>query len=491
MNPDDFESAAIGRIAKFKKEGDHTDVLKDVFDRIVNEFGVVDVSSSATIRSHFTPWWRVVGTIVEQSLSSTLLKHSRELFIVMHEGFQSVYQALQSCIARAGLDPDTKEGAMIFSGFYLAYTSAVRAGLESVHVIADPTLGCDLLIGLESCVPMDNKGISNVYKRNRQEVDDSLRGVISSDSSVEAFEEGNVVMEDPSKAFERFWTMMDVSRRSEPEILSETRAWGKFSQSATATLSLLLEQPDALDAPSWVLIEPVEYECKRTSFSIQLSSASFRRRAVLNILFTCSYVAGNSSNALITAAAKTLLNTVLKSLPTDLQQAVALAMKFDAQWSAWKSGPPTSKEVCGPFEKRSRIERNMEPLGEALIALAQVGAESGEPILEPHAVVKIMDSSSNSVAQAEESSQVRSEFLSEKIREYRQYVSDAILCDISDEAEKERLSASDEGMEEAMRNNNDRVLLWQFRRMRFATDLGAFYKHKLVKVDSTVESPQE
>ncbi len=489
MNPDDFESAAIGRIAKPMKEGENSAVLMDVFDRIVNEFGVVDVSSSTAIRSHFTPWWRVVGTIVEQSLSSTLLKHSRELFIVIHEGFQSVYRALQSCIQRADLDPDTKEGAMIFSGFYLAYTSAVRAGLESVHVIADPTLGCDLLIGLETCVPMDNKGISNVYKRNRQVVDDSLREVITSDSAVEPFQEGNVVMKDPSKAFERFWTMMDVSRRCEPEILSETRAWGKFSQSATATLSLILEQPDALDAPSWVLIEPVEYECKQSSFSIQLSSASFRRRAVLNILFTCSYVAGNSSNALIAAAAKTLLNTVLKSLPSDLQEAVSMVMKFDGQWSAWKSGPPTSKEVCGPFEKRSRIERNMEALGEPLIDLASVGTESVGPTLEPHAVVKILDSKDDT--QAEESCQVRSDFLSEKLREYRQYVSDAILCDISGEAEKERLSASDEGMEEAMRNNNDRVLLWQFRRMRFATDLGAFYKHKLVKVDSAVESPQE
>jgi hypothetical protein len=72
------------------------------------------------------------------------------------------------------------------------------------------------------------------------------------------------------------------------------------------------------------------------------------------------------------------------------------------------------------------------------------------------------------------------ETLKRKISEYRQYVSDAILCDISDDAEREGLRATDEGMEEAMRNNNDRVLLWQFRRMRFSTDLKSFSRQKSV-----------
>jgi hypothetical protein len=57
---------------------------------------------------------------------------------------------------------------------------------------------------------------------------------------------------------------------------------------------------------------------------------------------------------------------------------------------------------------------------------------------------------------------------------YRQYVKDAILCDISDEQLVEKLSASDQGMEEAMKRNGDRVFLWQFKRMRFETNIASF-----------------
>jgi hypothetical protein len=320
---------------------------------------------------------------------------------------------------------------------------------------------------------------------------------MKAESPPESFEEADVVLNDASSAFERFWTMMDVSRRSEPELLTETKSWGKFSQSATAALAVLLEQPDPLDSLSWITREPIEYECKASSFAIQLSSASFRRRAVLNILFTCLYVSQNSSNALISAAARTLYNTVLKSLPSEFQQAITMAAKFDSQWTAWKSLAPVSKEVCGPFEKRSRIERGLEPYGEAVIDLSSIITPSTITHVSEshHPVVSMLEAESTSVDQC--GTELRTETLGRKILEYRQYVSDAILCDISDDTERERLAASDEGMEEAMRNNNDRVLLWQFRRMRFATNLKSFYKHKLAppareslgNIDSAISTP--
>ena len=496
MNADDYEAHIVHQLTSVETDGNRVRFIRDLFKRVEEETAVSDCSSGSAIRSHLAAWWRVVGTGVETALSLTHLRNASELFAAIREGFMLCNQALSACITRGGFDLLSKDAGIAFSGLYLAYTSATRAALESVHVIADPSLGCDILLGLEAIVPMDNKGISNVYKRSRQVSDDTVRGVIGSmkpENPPESFEEARVVMNDPSNAFERFWTMMDVSRRNEPELLTETKSWGKFSQSATAALAVLLEQPDALDALSWISREPIEYECKESSFAIQLSSASFRRRAVLNILFTCLYVSQNSSNALISAAARTLYNTVLKSLPSEFQQAVTMATKFDSQWTAWKSLAPVSKEVCGPFEKRSRIERGLEPFGEAVIDLASV-----QPLTATHTtgavhpVVSMLDSESTLVDQ--EGTELRSETLGRKILEYRQYVSDAILCDISDDAERERLAASDEGMEEAMRNNNDRVLLWQFRRMRFATDLKSFYKHKLAPptkepIESAISTP--
>lgn len=499
MNADDYEAQLCNQLTA-KVDGEvRIQVIRDLFKRVAGEIAVADCPSGTAIRSYLATWWRVIGTGIETALSLTLLNNASDMFMAIRDGFMSCHQALSACITRAGHDLMSKDAGIAFSGLYLAYTSATRAALESPYVIADPSLGCDILLGLEAIVPMDNKGTSNVYKRSRQVSDDSVRGVLSSmkpENPPETFEEAEVVLNDASSAFERFWTMMDISRRSEPELLTETKSWGKFSQSATAALAVLLEQPDSLDSLSWISREPIEYECKESSFAIQLSSASFRRRAVLNILFTCLYVSQNSSNALISAAARTLYNTVLKSLPSEFQQAITMAAKFDTQWTAWKSLAPVSKEVCGPFEKRSRIERGLEVYGEAVIDLSSITPSTIMHATDSHhPVVDMLEAESTSVDQS--GTELRTETLGRKILEYRQYVSDAILCDISDDTERERLAASDEGMEEAMRNNNDRVLLWQFRRMRFATDMKSFYKHKLApqareshgNIDSAISTP--
>jgi hypothetical protein len=502
MNPVDVETNAIRLLVGEAKTKPHEVLSVTLFASICNETLSCDVSSVAAVRSHFSPWWRVSGNLIDVCLGICDIKLSHSILGAIHAGFQNINTAFAGLIDRMGLDRHGKECASLLAPFFLAYTSAVRAALESIHCIADPMLGCDILVGLESVVPMDNKGISNVYKRCRQVSDDHVRSIIDSvtpESPADSFEEGNVVMENPLKSFERFWTMMDVSRRCEPELLTETRSWGKFSQSATQTLNIISEQADDLDARSNLAKEPVEYECKSTSFGIQMSSASFRRRAVLNILFTCAYVSQNSSNALITAAAKTLYSTTLKSLPSELQTALTSINRFDSHWISWKSSTgPLGKEVCGPFLKRSRIERNMEPLGEKPVDLSSAVQTSESTVSKAHAdsaAVKIVSSSHMEENMMDShSGAVRSETLKSKIQLHRQYVNDAILCDISDDAERERLAASDEGMEEAMRNNNDRVLLWQFKRMRFATDLKSFYAHKLgtQSAETTpVESSQE
>ena len=492
MNPDEVEANAISLLVGNSRERPHEVLSDSVFKIISDETLCCDVSSATSIRSHFSPWWRVVGNVTDVALGICNLTLSHAIVGAIHTGFQNLNHAFMSLIERMGLDPQGKECASILGPFFLAYTSAVRAALESVHCISDPMLGCDLLVGLESVVPMDNKGISNVYKRCRQSSDDHVRGIIESTTTNEAsqsFEEGNVVMEDPLKCFERYWTMMDVSRRCEPELLTETRSWGKFSQSATQTLNLICDQGDDSDAKSNLIKEPVEYECKSTSFGIQMSSASFRRRAVMNILFTCAYVSQNSTNALITAAAKTLYNTALKSMPTELQTALANVNRLDSHWTAWKSATgPFGKEVCAPFLKRSRIERNMEPIGEAVVDLRIVESKTNSIVSnilkDGPAVAAIGSERISEQLDTNQARPIRSETLKSQLGMHRQYVNDAILCDISDDTERDRLAGSDEGMEEAMRKNNDKVLLWQFRRMRFSTNLESFYAPESNQVTS-------
>ena len=486
LNPDEAELQFLQQLYQLKRGDSIPFIIDSVFKFIRVQISKCEISSTGAIRSHISPWWRVLGTVVEASLMSATLSDSRELFKSLTEGFHSLKGELDVLIERAGFGPLARDTLTIYSGFNIAYTGAVRAGLESLHAVADPLLACDLQLGLEACLPLDNKGNSNVFKRVRQVDEERLRetipGILAENaSSIQAFEEGDVVLEDPSKAFERFWTMMEVSRRNDPELLTETKSWGKFSQSATATLSVLLEQPEGLEAGSKIIFEPLEYSADPCGFPIQLSSASFRRRAVFNILLTCSYVSLNASNALVTAAAKSLLANVIKSLPSDLNAVVTLLMKMELFWVSWKSANNFTKEVCGPFEYKSRLERNLEPYGENVLDLASIpGVQHISTQVNPHQVVSLIDSSYYQLEdQMKEATPTASyqEALVSKMTEYRQYVKDSILCDISDEAQVARLSASDEGMEEAMRSNNDRVLLWQFKRMRFATDLKSFSKH--------------
>lgn len=476
MNADDFELYIISSITS---GSDASQILKSVHDvgaRISSELPLCDASSANSIRSHLSPWWRTLGTACETALALTSLSHSRDVSRKIHQVFHSLNSGLEELVSSAGFDSDSKDTATIYTGFLLAYTSVVRAALESVHAVVDPVMACDLLLSLEAILPLDNKGNSNLYKKARQAESDSLKTILASATSpefaVDAFPESDVAMEDGSRAFERFWTMMDVSRRNQPELLTETKSWGRFSQSAGATLSLLLDQPDGFESSSAIAREPVEYEVKPASFAIQLSSSSFRRRALLNILFTCSYVSQNSTNALVTTGAKTLFSTVLKSVSPELGGALSLLFKMENQWVAWKSFNH-SKEVCGPFEKRSRIERGLVPFGESVVDLTSVGNPFPTDLeVEPNpalAVIAVAAPEGNPLASAQGNS--HAEILGAKKADYRQYVVDAILCDISDEAQVARYSSSDAGYEEAMRNNKDRVLLWQFKRMRFATDL--------------------
>ena len=484
MNADEFELHCIKSLTSGSPKSDPSSVFEELSRRIVADIKSSDTSSASEMRSQLSPWWKVVGTCVDAGLAVTHLTGSQAAIRTIISFFGVIKAALDDFVSSAGLDPSSRDTALMYGGFNLAYTSATRAALESIHCIADPSLACEILMGLESCIPIDSKGNANVYKRTRQVEDDSVRETLSQitpDTPNESFEEGNVVLGESSKAFERFWTMMDVSRRNEPDLLTETKAWGRFSQSATSTLNLLLDQPDSLDALSWVSREPVEYACNLHVFPIQMSSASFRRRAIFNMLFMCSYVAQSSSNALITAAAKTLHSNILKSLPNELQQTLQTVTKFDHHWVAWKSSAH-SKEVCGPFDKRSRVERNMEPFGEPLVDLSTVDlSQLNKPasVAVPNAAIGVIETGSMSGHVFESSNgELYADGIKRKISDYRQYVKDAILCDISDETELERLAASDEGMEEAMRNNNDRVLLWQFRRMRFASDIKSFAKPK-------------
>ena len=472
MNPEGIETAVLRKLSDCSSVESSEVIESNIFSKLAAVIESCDTSSVANIRTTLSPCWRVTGNCLEVAIAVTDLSHAHALFRVIHAGFQSIGSQMQRLIFRGGFDPSSRDAAMILGPFYLAYTSAVRATVESVHCVADPMLGCDMLLGLETFVPMDNKGISNVYKRVRQ-VSETASVSTPTSSPMDTFEDGNVTMEDAARSFERYWTMMDVSRKLEPELLSDTKSWGKFSQSATATLNLISEQMDPMDAVSNISKEPVEYDCKDSSFAIQMSSASFRRRAVLNIINTCAYVCQNSPNALITAASKTVLSSALKSMPSELQSVMNVLIRFDNHWVSWKSSVQ-SKEVCAPFLKRSRAERGLDPLGEPLVNLTEiVGSTTAIPEQQPIETVMRPEPVIPNIFQSR-AGPMRRESLRTKIGEYRQYVNDAILCDISDNAEKERLSSSDQGMEEAMRNNNDRVLLWQFRRMRLSTDMHTF-----------------
>ena len=473
LTVDEFELDCIEVLTQSTSSGTTLQVVKSTVERIVKEISSADSSACSAFRTHLTPWWRVLGTSMETAISVVSFSESASLFEYVVMSFQTLKEAVDRAVGDAGFEKGTKECLSIYGGFNLACTSVARCALESVFAVMDPLLACQMLVGLESVIAMDNKGISNVYKRVRTvEDDDSLRGVILSETASgqgQSFPEADVLLEDVEKSFEKFWTMMDITRRLDPEILTETKSWGKFSQSASASMSILLEQSgDNLEACGFCEKEPIEYEPSLAALPIQLTSASFRRRAVLNILFAAAYVVQNGANALITAGAKNLFQTVLKSLPPDFAAALEIILKFENHWLAWKS-TAHSKEVAGPFETRSRIERGLAPFGDVWDpshAIAEI------PSPNHHIAIRtIADRHLTSPPIADAS---QTELLQRKLQEYRQYVSDAILCDVSDEAELARLSASDQGLEEAMRTNNDRVLLWQFKRMRFTVDLTSF-----------------
>ena len=453
LTVDEFELYCLSRLTSPTAKASVLSQFEELVTRISLEISQADVSSCAAFRAHMTPWWRVIGTCAETALTVTTV------------GEASVFCAyITTCMAHlkvsidgvvSNWDSNHKETISVYTGFNLAYTSIVRCILESVFAFMDPLLACDALLGLESLVPMDNKGICNVYKKTRSvETED----VHIRDSMVDvSFPEASVFLED-GKSFEKFWTVMNTSRRLHTELLCETKAWGKFSQSSSASLAILMEQSgEDLQTSGSCAKEPIQYECKLSSFPIQLTSSSFRRRAVFNILFTTAYVVQNATNALITAGAKTLFQSVLKSLPGELHAMTESLLKFENHWLAWKSSVH-SKEVCGPFEHKSRIERGLVPFGD-------------EPAFPERVIATVTSDDSlltDLLGSADKSPQPYYACdVTQRLEEYRQYVADAILCDVSDDTERERLGANDEGLEEAMRNNNDSVLLWQFKRMRF------------------------
>jgi hypothetical protein len=498
MNADDLELFAVDALTRSSKPMNSEEVLKAVSERIVNEFTSCDTSSPSSLRTHMGPWWRALGASSETAIALVSLKSAAEVFKSVHGNFHAVIYSLHDLISKLGWDRETKDVMSIYTGLFLAYISAVRSALESFASITDPLLATDLLLGLESMIPFDNKGITNVHKRVRQETESELisNRLENVPTEIEGFEEADVVIEDASRGFERFWTLMDISRRYDPDLLTETKAWSRFSQSSNATLNILLDQPEGFDSCGSCLKEPIEYEPKAEAFPIQISSAAFRRRALFNILFTCSYVSQNSSNALISTGAKTLFSTALKSLSTELAGDLNTLFRFENHWVAWKS-TSHSKEVCGPIERRSRIERGMPPFGEDLIDLASIPSPftvDAEEILNEAVItvqagtdsVKLLDSFHEAIS--------HSELIENKKRDYRQYVADAILCDISDENKLARLSSSDAGFDEAMRDNNDHVLRWQFRRMRYSSDLrslGETLPPETVQEEEQAEQPME
>ena len=448
LDVDEFELECLRRIASKDTEGGSATVIEAIVTRILSEMLLADSTSCATFRAHMSVWWRVLGTCIESSVNLVRRDEAFVLFRYITVCMAAVKAGIDEAVLRSNFVVYSKETISVYSGFNLAYTSIVRCVSESVFSLENPLLVCEVVLGLESVVPMDNKGICNVYKRVRQ-VDVGLSVV--EDVSMASFDEANVQMDDMTKSFKQFWAVMDISRRLDSEILSETRAWGKFSQAATATLSILLEQcGENLEAFGPCAKEPLVYESKLSVFPVQLTSCSFRRRAVWNILFTSWYVSQNGTNALITAGARNLVQSVLKSLPKKISNFATILSEMETHWINWKS----AKEVCAPFEVRTRLERGLIDSWSPPELDGQIPQQT--PLFQPTELVKSQTDSEPTVSQPQ------------RLEEYRKYVAEAILCDISDDAERERLAATDEGLEEAM--NQNKVLLWQFKRMRFNTE---------------------
>jgi hypothetical protein len=452
MTLDDLEIYALKSLCSGKLDSNGSDLLLRVADAVIAEIRRSDVTSPSSLRGGLSGCWRVLGSVFECALTLTSASTAHAVFPLVTESMKRTHCTLGEVIASGGFDPTLRDTLLIYGGFNLCYTSIVRTGLESVSALLDPVLGCDFLLGLESILPMDNKGISNVYKISRTETP-------SSDGTVSPV----VSSEDPNvRSYEKYWAMMDLVVRKDPELLSETKWWGKFSQSATATFTVCAEGVD-LSLPGIGPAEPLEYQREQTSFPVQLTSVAFRRRAILNIVFMCGYLIQNSGNALITAGAKNLLGTILKSIPSSsFSVFLESVLRMENHWVNWKS-TVCSKEVCGPFETATRIERNMAPFADSGIAeLEQMStvstpAEIENPVIS---LIQSFDSDDSRPTGAETNS----------MEEYREYVKSAIICDISDEAEAARLASSDAGIEEALQRNNETVLLWQFKRMRFNTD---------------------
>ena len=480
LTPDDVESNSVNQLLGAITDNDTLEVVRIAIRSLQTAIMHSDVNSPASVRSSLSGWWRAIGTILETAGQSLPATQTLSLIEMLPTVFGDAKASLDSVLLANNFDFSSKDTIMIYSGLYLAYTSVVRCCMDLVAVQADPVLAYDLIVGIESVLPMDNKGISNVYKKVRsvETPSDETRGDAEMRSSSDFASAMELASDELHKSYDKFWTMIHASRRMDPEMLTDTKSWGRFSQAASATLSVLVEHAgenlESLGAVS--SLDPSEYLEDMNSFPLQLSSASFRRRAMLDILFTCSYVVNNSTNAIITAGARNLYGNVLKSFPQKLFNSIDTLMRFESHWLAWKSSVH-SKEVCGPFEPLSRIERGLEPFdGPQLEAEEESDEEiidSTTPLISTPDIsgpTRVLSSSSPDLPHKENIKNLMSD--------YRQYVRDAILCDISDEQELERLSASDKGMEEAMSKNGDRVFLWQFKRMRFVTDVLSFVKEE-------------
>ena len=481
--PDQFELQSISFLVSQTTDDDRMGLVRGLSDYVRSAISTADASSPSSIRGSLSGWWRALGTILETAIQSVSAQRTAELVRILPGLFLDAKAALDAVLVSNQFDFSSKDTVMIYSGLYLAYTSVVRNALDHIAVQADPLLAADLLLGIQAVLPIDNKGISNVYKRVR-----TVESEISNDTDMQQSptltSSLDLTLDDTGKSFEKFWTMMHASRRMDPEMLTDTKVWGGFSQAASATMNILVEQSgDNLESIGSIThIDPSEYLENPASFPVQLSSASFRRRAMLNILFTCSYVVNNSTNAIITAGARNLYGNVLKSFPQRLHTSIDTLLRFENHWLAWKSSAH-SKEVCGPFEPSSRIERGMQPLGNPVTLQTEDSDEEDFPVGTP----LVISPTSNLQTFVSDSTKPYTDHVSDLMAEYRQYVRDAILCDISDEQECERLSASDQGMEEAMARNGDRVFLWQFKRMRFLTNLESFEMKEKIQVDE--ESP--
>ena len=493
MRADEFESNSVSTLLSDCSVADKLDILRLATESICSAISAADASSSSTVRSSLSGWWRAIGTILETAGQSIPATHTSEIIARLPFVFGEAKNSLDTLLVSNNFDFSSKDTVMVYSGLYLAYTSVVRCFMDHIALQADHALACELMLGIESVLPMDNKGISNVYKRLRSVEQDKI---IADDTDMQpSFVDFNssleITVDDMTKSYEKFWKMMHESRCMDADILTDTKAWGRFSQAASATMNILVEQSgENLESlgPS-NLLDPTEYLQDPSSFGVQLSSSSFRRRAMLNMLFTCAYVVNNSTNVLITAGARNLYGNLLKSMPQKLHTTIDTLMRFENHWVAWKSSVH-SKEVCGPFEPLSRIERGLRPFDQPV----DISGESDEEeVVAPTPVLMTPAASITNLASYTGDSKSHNERIIELMTEYRQYVRDAILCDISDEHECERLSASDVGMEEAMARNGDRVFLWQFKRMRFKTNISSFAKIESVFAapDEAMDSPAE